>query len=291
MKTLTHELSEVSLPYLGEEDDPEWQLLLQYLPPDLPTSAMKCGAFLKVRSGGIQGPEALLRLILATATGLSLDAVAARAVTLHLAEHLTDSNLSARFQKMVPWLGYLIGQQLAGSPAAYPLGVPLRLRLLDASTLQRPGSPGTDWRLHLGLDLQTGLIDHLSVTGDNIGEGLADLPVEPGHVVIGDRIYATRAGIAALTERAAYALVRMNWQNLPLQQRDGTPFDLWAALQTLPPGTQGVWEVATVPDQRDPGPARPAWWCRPCPRTKPRQPAVGCAGRSATRGRPSQPTR
>lgn len=247
---LTHDFFELDLS-LETPDSQDWQRLMGYLPPDLEESARRYGA-IRRQSGVMRDAGTLLRLLLATACGQSLDTIAGRAVELGLVPHLTDSALSHRFQALVPWLGYLVGQQLAGAQTAFPWEKPLRIRLLDASTLQRPGTTGTDWRLHLGLDLRTGLIDHLSVTGDNIGERLADLPVGPGDVVIADRAYATRAGITAVTDKQADVLVRMTWQNLPLQHRDGRPFVIEEAMAHLQPGEQGCWEVQTAPTKAFP---------------------------------------
>jgi hypothetical protein len=235
---------------LEPTDDVEWQTLLEYLPPDLDQSARRYGALLRKRQ--IPSAATLLRLILSYATGASLDTVAARATELGLVTHLSDNALDDRIAHAVAWLGYLVGQELAGAPSGFPWGVPFRIRLLDATTLARPGAPGTDWRLHLGLDLRTGLIDHLSVTGANIGEHLADFPLAPGDLVLADRGYATRAGLAAVQASGADALVRLNWQNVPLQHPDGRAFDLFAALHTLVPGTLGEWPVQTVPTAETP---------------------------------------
>jgi hypothetical protein len=226
-------------------DDRGWAYLQQLLPPDREQSARKYGAFLLPNK--IPDADTLLRLMLAYACGPSLRDVATRAHELQLIERIAVPSLSERLQQMTPWLSYLLGQLLADRQAAFPWGKPLHLRLLDATTIPRPGATQPDWRLHLGLNLQTGLIDHLSATGDNIGERLADFPVDAGDVVIADRGYATRAGIHALQARDAWVLVRMNWQNLPLQHPDGAAFDLLATLETLAPGTQGSWDVSTAP--------------------------------------------
>ena len=52
-------------------------------------------------------------------------------------------------------------------------------------------------------------------------------------------------------------LVRLNWQNLPLQRRDGEPFDLLAALRSLVGGEIADFGVETVPDPREGLPAMP----------------------------------
>jgi hypothetical protein len=242
MDTLPHFERHFSL---EPADDTAWRQLLTLLPPDLDQSARRFGALQRKRQ--IATADLLLRLILAYACGASLDTLAARATDRHLVTHLTDQALDERFARLTPWLSYLIGQQLAGAQGSFPWGTPLRLRLLDATCLSRPGATGTDWRLHLGLDLRSGLIDHLSVTGANIGEHLADFPLTAGDVVIADRGLATRQGLASVHARGAYSLIRLNWQNVPLLQPDGQPFPLLEQLKTVKPGTTREWAVHTEP--------------------------------------------
>src|SRR5207248_5846804 len=55
----------------------------------------------------------------------------------------------------------------------------------------------------------------------------------------------------------AYVLVRFHWQHLPLQNRDGTPFDLFAALRRLAPGEVGDFAVQTAEDSKQEIPAIP----------------------------------
>ncbi|MHB0938824.1 MAG: hypothetical protein ACYC6A_20700 [Armatimonadota bacterium] len=123
---------------LHPSDDTDWQQLLAYLPPDLDTSARRYGALRRKRQ--IPSAAIQLRLILAYACGHSLDTLAARATELGLVEHIGDNALHERFERLVPWLSYLVGQQLAGAAATFPWGVALRIRLLDATTLARPGA-------------------------------------------------------------------------------------------------------------------------------------------------------
>ena len=51
--------------------------------------------------------------------------------------------------------------------------------------------------------------------------------------------HSSRAGIAAIVGQGGAVIVRHNWHNVPLQQRDGRPFDLWAALRRLGPTAVG----------------------------------------------------
>jgi hypothetical protein len=109
--------------------------------------------------------------------------------------------------------------------------MPFRLRLVDATCVSQPGSKGTDWRVHLGLSLPQLAIDHVSVTDASKGETFCRFPVQPGDLVVGDRGYAHRQGLAAVCEAGGDFLVRINWHNLPMQHRDGAPVDVMAVLR------------------------------------------------------------
>jgi hypothetical protein len=198
-----------------------------------------------------------LRLVFAYAyCGLSLRDTALWAREAGLAV-LSSVALWKRLRKAAEWLGWLVLAQLARR-AALPASLPggLRLRLVDATVINTPGSQGTDFRLHLGLDLGRLLIDRVELTGAEGGETLKRLELQPGEVVMGDRGYAQRQGIAAVVAAGAAVLVRLNWQNVPLQDAQGRRFDLLAALRRLAEVQAGEWAVQTAP-ARDGTPAVP----------------------------------
>ena len=58
--------------------------------------------------------------------------------------------------------------------------------------------------------------------------------VAKGDLVVSDRAYGTRLGLRQVVDLGAGFLVRLTWRNLPLANHDGVPFDLIAALRTLP---------------------------------------------------------
>ena len=123
----------------------------------------------------------------------------------------------------------------------------LSVRLIDATTVSRPGSTGTDYRVHLQLDLGTLTMTAVTLTDATGGESLKHCPLAAGEIAVGDRGYAHRQGIAAATATGARVIVRLNWQTVPLQRREGTPFDLLGHLRSLAPGEIGDWEVQTAP--------------------------------------------
>jgi hypothetical protein len=232
-----------------ELTDSDWPYLLTWLPQDFEVTARTTGAFRRRR--GVDSPATLLRLALAYAADRSsLRTVAARAGVQGQAQ-LSDVALLKRLRAAAPWLGKLLTDLLAREvrlPA--PVTAPSRLgrlRLQDATTISRPGSKGTDWRVHLGFDLRTLTMDQVEVTDAAGGETFKRGVVAPGEVWIADRGYAHRAGIVHCVAAGGEVIVRLNWQNLPLQHPDGTPFDLLAALRSLPEAGYGDFPVQTAP--------------------------------------------
>jgi len=217
------------------------------LPDDLAASARRCGAF--VVPGKIRLPTDLLRLCLAYAVGSSFEAVARWARATGLAD-CTQETLVKRLPRCRFWLAYLIGQQLSlvePGPAVPGLG---HLRLLDATTIQRPGLTQPDRRLHVGFNLQTGCLDHLALTDASVGERLAAFPAEPGDLLVADRGYAAREGVAAVRAAEAHLLVRLPWRNgLPLQTPAGTRLDLLTRCRQVAPGTYHAEPVQTIGTQ------------------------------------------
>lgn len=212
----------------------EWPYLLTFLPPgeDLERTAKETGALRRKR--GVSSAEALLRLALAYGfCGLTLRQTAAWAQVAQVAD-ISDVALLKRLRKAEAWLGVLLGVKLAERAPPPPRKGNLRVCLVDATTISRPGSKGTDWRVHLGFDLATMAIDHAELTNASGGETFKRFALRPGEIAVGDRGYAHRAGLRSLADLGADFLVRLNWQNLPLQQPDGRSFDLLDFLRKLP---------------------------------------------------------
>jgi hypothetical protein len=224
----------------------DWPFLLTLLPSGWEAWARETAAF--VRPRGVPSVAALLRLVFAYAyCGLSLRNVVFWAERAEVAD-LSEVALRQRLRRAAPWLGRLLAEKLAQNARLarlWPAG--LRVRLVDATSLSRPGSTGTDWKLHLGFDLTTLTLDQVAVTDATGGETFKRLPAQPGEITLGDRGYAQRQGIAAVVAAGGDVVVRLNWLTVPLQQPDGTPFDLFACLETLPAGQSGAWEVRTAP--------------------------------------------
>lgn len=232
----------------------DWSEVVALLPEDVDASARQFGALTRKRAFA-RGAD-LVRLALAYALGQrSLRATATWAEQVGLAT-VSDVAVLKRLRASAAWLGHLLAQVLLGRAEAHSLaGLPYRLRVFDATTVQRPGRTGTDWRVHASIDLATARIDHLEVTDASGGESLTRAPIRPGDLALGDRGLAHRRGLHAVTSAGGAVLVRLTWQNLPLQDPDGQPFDLLGALRDLADDAIGEFAVQTAPSPKERIPA------------------------------------
>jgi hypothetical protein len=228
------------------QDDTQWTQLLARLPADLEQSVFSCGAILRKRQ--VRTAAQFLRLLLAYACNLPLSVVVGWAAALGLAQ-LTDQALDRRIRHADTWLRTLHTQVLAAR-AGLRAPVPLRVRLTDGTQVLRPGATGPDWRLHLTFDLQRMRLDAVEVTDAHQAEGLSRSVPSPGDLVVGDRNYGTRPNVLAAAVAGAAVLVRIAWNTFPLLTRTAAPFDLFAALRTVPYDALREWDVLMKPTRR-----------------------------------------
>src|SRR6266545_3424254 len=171
--------------------DQEWAWVRAQLPADLEASARASGALRRRRA--VRSAAVLLRLVLADVlSGWPLRLVAAWAAVVGLG-HLSDVALLDRLRGTRGWLGALVAGLVADGRTA-ALGRPVRLRLVEATTVSRPGSTGTDWRVHLSLSLAPLAIDGLELTDGHGAEALGRHPAGPGDIQVADRGHARWPG-------------------------------------------------------------------------------------------------
>jgi len=209
----------------------DWQELDQVLELDLESTARASRALLRRRE--IRRAVDLLRLILVYAIcDWSLRMVGAWAVVQGLGD-LSDVAVMQRLRHSQQWLGLLIGSMLQRRCQALRAQRPVRVRLVDATVISQPGSQGTDWRMHLSLDLERVCLDGIAVTDARGGETLVRFPAAAGEILVADRGYAFASSLGPPLESGAALVVRINWQNLPLQTMEGQPCDLVVWLRSL----------------------------------------------------------
>ncbi|MBE7561149.1 IS4 family transposase [bacterium] len=226
--------------------------MLSLLPGDLEASCEEKLAL--VRRRRISSAEDLLRLCLGySLCDMSLRQLAAWSTVAGLGE-LSDVAILKRLRHASEWLGHLVLQML--QKRGVTRQVPgCQVRILDATTIQRPGSKGTDLRLHASFDLAGQRLSALELTDASGGETFKRHRVQAGEIVLGDRGYAHGAGIASILRQQGHVVVRGHWQNLPLKSARGKKVDTIALMSLVGDGEVGDWPVV-VEDGRDRFPMR-----------------------------------
>lgn len=223
----------------------EWEIITRLLPAQWEESARSLGALQRARN--IRDASTLLLLLLLhAAAGLSLRQSAARAQRIGIAS-ISDVALLKRMRNAGPWLHALAAGLFEGSPFRCALGGAFagrRIRVVDATNVTEPGSTGTDWRIHYTLQLPSLECDFFEVTDPSGGESYKRLPVLPGDVILGDRGYCHREGVAHVVEAGGDVIVRLNANSFPMTDAAGAPLSLLPLLRTLSGHEPGEWAVA-----------------------------------------------
>jgi len=240
--------------------DEEWRVLASFLPAGWRDLARETGAMRRTR-GGITSPEVLLQvLLLHVATGLSLKQAVARAQVQGLAS-ITDVALLKRLRRSEGWLRELARRMFEadrGARVAARAPGDRRLRAVDATTVEEPGATGTDWRVHYCISLPEMRCDFYEVTDATGAETYRRVPVHPGDIILGDRGYCHREGVAHVLRQRGDILVRLNSTSFPLRAvRRDAPFDLLPHLRRLRGIQPGEWAVRFEAD----GALWPARFC------------------------------
>lgn len=222
----------------------EWGVITRFLPEGWQELARSTGALKRARQ--VSGPDVLLRLaFLYAASGLSLQQAAARATASGLAR-ISAVGLMKRVRTAGPWLQALAGRVFAestGMPSLEEVSAGRQLKIVDATHVKVSGSSGTDWRLHYVLCLPSLACDYAEVTDAQGGETYTRVPVQPGDVILGDRGYCHRAGVAHVIEQGGDVVVRLNSNSFPLRDPEGAVFDLLAAMRSLKGHAAQAWQV------------------------------------------------
>ncbi|HSF29989.1 MAG TPA: IS4/IS5 family transposase, partial [Candidatus Tectomicrobia bacterium] len=123
--------------------------LLQDLPPETAAMAREFKAF--VRAKKVKTPQQLLRVVfLYCGVDKSLRETAADFTLLY--ESITDSSIAERLAACRPWVQAVLAKMLPTNTVA-TLPAPWRFLVIDGSHVQGPGAQGTQYRLHICMDL------------------------------------------------------------------------------------------------------------------------------------------
>jgi hypothetical protein len=230
-------------PMIGDD----WTRMSARIPVEVEALAWETKALQRRRE--VKSPLDLLRIVLAySVCDWSLRMVGAWATTIGLGR-LSDVAIRKRLRNTLPWLGRIIGTWLQQRQKGLA-GRAVRVRLIDATIISEPASRGIDWRVHARFDLGAFSMTGVEITDVSGGEKLARHAIGEGEIVVADRAYGNRKGLGTVCAALAYYVVRITWQNLPMETVDGQRFDpiRWLRAQSHHPCETSVW--ATTPAGR-----------------------------------------
>ncbi len=221
----------------------QWEVVCRTLPAGWREKARELKAMRRQR-GEIKEPETLLRILMIhLLDGCSLRETATRATEGGLAR-VSDVALLKRLRacgEWFRWIGSELMKQHVSAPGALEVLPGRRLRLVDGSTVSEPGATGSTWRIHYAFELPSLRCDEVYVTDTKVGESLKRFTVRPEDVLMADRGYAHREGIAHVVRAGGDVVVRLNLTNIPLEQADGKALNILRRLRTLKGAACGDW--------------------------------------------------
>jgi hypothetical protein len=228
------------MPQASAESIDHFPAFLARLPAGLDLEALARGTRAFRRARGVRSGTDLLRLALAWACGgYSMRRVAAWAGEQGIAT-LTDEALIQRLHGAGGYLAAVTGELLTQVGAA-PSWHGRVFRVADSSSLSKPASKGTDWRIHGVYDLGAGGFSHLEITDSHGAEALDRGAPVTGEVRAADRGYANaQAWQRFLQTHPADVdfIVRMRWNTIRLVDPTGALFDIIAWLRTRAPESE-----------------------------------------------------
>ena len=109
--------------------------------------------------------------------------------------------------------------------------------------MEEPGATGTDWRVHYSITLPELRCDYYELTNGKGAEKFKRFPVHRGDLILGDRGYCHREGVAYILRQKGHSLVRLNSSNFPLETRRGKAFNILEHVRGLHGRQPGEWAV------------------------------------------------
>lgn len=223
----------------------QWDIVCQMLPVGWQEKAWELKAMRRQR-GELQDAETLLRVLLIhLLDGCSLRETAVRAAEGGLAR-VSDVALLKRLRCCGEWFRWIGSELMNAYVGTSPTLTALpgrRLRLVDGSSVSEPGATGSSWRIHYAFGLPSLRCEEVHVTEPEIGESLKRFEMQAGDVLMADRGYAHREGIAHAVRAGADVVVRLNLTNVPLEQADGKGLIILRCLRTLRGTACGDWSA------------------------------------------------
>jgi Transposase DDE domain len=180
-----------------------WPELLRLLPPDLDALAKQQGCLRYFRA--FHAASDLLRALLVYAVrDVSLRTTATWCAQHHLAS-LSDVALLKQFRQAAPFVEALVHSFF--QKRLTDLALPLQVVAVDGSVLKGQKSAGM-WTLNLAYTVKSGQTLAATLVPGAGHEALPLAAVQPGQVILGDRLYSKRPTLFAIHEKDAFFVIR-----------------------------------------------------------------------------------
>ena len=201
----------------------DWSGLIEPILGDLDVDELARSTRALLRRRGVPDARSLLRLALARGPGgLSLRETAAWAHLAGVAD-LTDASLNDRLHQSCDFLSAIMAAMLRAKTPGSSFRWPGRvLRISDGSCVSKPGSRGTDWRVHAVYDLGAGGFSNLELTDKTAAKrSIAALRSKEKYFSAIATIRPPKRCAASSPARKAESadyLVRLRWSSLRLRR-------------------------------------------------------------------------
>jgi len=210
----------------------DWKILTSFLPDDWEKQAEELGALKRKRK--FDSADTLLRVLLIhLVDGKSLRSTAAYAKQAGLCK-VSDTALLYRLKESEKWLRSLAEGVLQKMPIKVDrFSSKYRMQIVDGSIVNEPGNTGSDWRIHYSFSLNDLRCNEFKITSVKKGETLKIYKIQPNDVILGDRCYCSRYGIAHVLKNQGDVILRFHSRSLPLFTRNNGRIDLLRRLRRI----------------------------------------------------------
>lgn len=218
---------------LGRLVGEDWGRIMACIPSEVDVEMTAKQAKAMRRRREIKSGVDLLRLVMAyTVCDWSLRMVGIWCRMIGIG-NLSDVAVMKRLRNCRVWLGRMVFQILEIRRLEVKSRGGVRLRIMDGTWVSKPGSTGTDWRIHLSMDLGHLCVDGLEITDAQSGETFGHCSTQPGDIRMGDRGYAFPESMGTVLAHNGWLVVRINWQSVALKALDGRKIDLMVHSQQM----------------------------------------------------------
>ena len=196
-----------------QEADTVFEALLQDLPHEWAQKAREFKAFTRARK--ITSPTDLMRAVLAYC-GLDYTQRETAAMFALLGVEISDTAIAERLKAAGPWVKALLADLLTHEALDELRARGRRFVVVDSSNVTGPGAKGSQYRLHIEMELLTLEFLRVRITDKSTGDTLKDVAVVAGMVVVADRGFAHAAGFGAVWRAGGDLIVRHRVGQLPI---------------------------------------------------------------------------